>query len=444
MQGETEGGRSSGLSVEDVVWDASGREVRVSATLGGEELELHYASSERLYPGLDFLVPGLLLPAMRHGEQLSIPGGVSPRLLEATAQIQDVFNIWESVFRKVGIRAERLGTAPANRPAEGVACVFGGGIDSFHTLMRHREEITHLLYLHPQGEDPRARERALRRVREVAKATGKALIEVDTNFRQLSREHRIPWKYAHGPWIASAALLFQHVVGKVFVAGSTTSNYDNLRPQGTHPILDPLWSTERTSFYHDGCEVRRVRKAAEISGFAPAMKWLQVCDRTGGAGNCGGCEKCLRSMLNLQAAGALKRCQTLPDEIDPEAVRALDLTGYSESYFARENLRALKGTPGNEELVRALQDALERGAAIIAHSGYREENLERFRRRIRNLRQENARLKQRLRRQERRRRIRYQIADRIAELFLRIPGARYAAESVAKRLSTAGAKNPPY
>jgi hypothetical protein len=83
----------------------------------------------------------------------------------------------------------------------------------------------------------------------------------------------------------------------------------------------------------------------------------------------------------------------------------LDLSEYSESYFARENLRALERLGTEPDLVRALEEALHRGGRIIAHRGYKEENLDamRFkleasRRRAEKLRENNSWLKAKKRR----------------------------------------------
>lgn len=473
MQSRLRGeGPQSGPDATEITRSPSEREVSLATTFGDEEFGLSYTSNERFDGSPDFALPALLLPAMKLGAPLTLPGGVSRRLLASSGQVQDVFNMWESIFGKIEVRpgepSPRAATAP---PASGVGCVFGGGVDSFHTLMRHNEEITHLLYLHLDTDDPQVRERAERRVREVARLTGKALIEVDTNLRQVYREWRISWKFGHGPWIASAALLLQNLLGKVYVPGSTTSNYDNLRPQGTHPILDPLWSTERLAFHHDGCEVRRVVKAEEISSWDVAMEWLQVCNHGQGGGNCGRCPKCLRTMVNLQAAGTLERCRTLPHEIDLDAVRSLDLSEYSESYFARENLRALESSGRNEALAAALRAALDRGAAIIAHSGYKEERLEhrlkkhlrdierlqgrieRLHERNRSLRERNGSLQERARKlRERnqrlssafsgRERLRYALADWLVERVRRLPGSARALK-LAVRLLQKGEKRSP-
>lgn len=436
--------------IQRVEWEPQ----RVSALvmIGGEEYNVWIDANADLFQETDFLLPIALLPAMRAGTLLQLPGRVSPRLLSSLQQIQDIFSMWESIYKHIPVKVEARGTA-AER-GSGVACFFGGGVDSFHTTLKHYEEISHLIVLNRRVTGgPSVAENDIRRARKVAESLGKSLVEVETNLHAFSDQTRIPWQFYHGMWIASTALLLQHKFQKVLIPGSTTSNYDNLRPQGTHPILDPLWSTELVDFYHDGCEIRRVDKAAYIASHDVAMKYLQVCDRIRrGSNNCGYCEKCLRSMLNLKAAGALERCETLPNEIDPEAVRALDLSGYSASYFARENLRALERLGTELELVRALEEALDRGGRIIAHSGYKEENMDRIQSRLQaskhraeKLKENNSQLKARRRKLSRRNsklvrknqelalenaRLtthyssrRYRLADTVAQIVLRIPGA---------------------
>ena len=387
--------------VQRIDWEAD--KVSVSLVIGDEEYEVWISANEDLFQETtDFLLPIALLPAMKAGGALDLPGQISPRLLSSVPQIQDIFNMWESAYKHIPVNVQTREVS-AERGV-GVACFFSGGVDSFHTALRHQEEISHLIYLYLPHEDHLVVESSVRKVRATAEDMGKPLIEVDTNLREFARQTRQNWKYYHGAWIAGVSLLLQHKFRKVIIAGSGTSNYRNMRPQGTHPILDPLWSTELTDFHHDGCEVIRPDKAAEIAEYEVAMRHLQICDATRGSHNCGHCKKCLRSMLNLRAAGALERCETLPDEIDLEAVRALDLSEYSENSMAQDNLRALKRHGAEPELIEALEEALERGKVKIAHSGYREEDLSSMREIVNRLRPKVQETRQKL--QEARRELR--------------------------------------
>jgi hypothetical protein len=421
------------------VGEWSPRKVSASIVLDGKAHPVWIEASEDLFQGADFLLPVALLPAMKVGAPLRPPGKVSPRLLSSMREVQDIFSMWESLFERVPVEAEtREGIAER---ASGAACFFSGGMDSFHTLLRNQDEISHLIYLHrrPPNEDHSAMEASARRVRRIAEELGKSMIEVDTNLYSFAHEAHINWKYYHGAWIASAALLFQHMFHKVFIAASST--HEHLRPQGTHPVLDHLWSTEYMDFRHDGCEVRRVDKAAYIADFPVAMRWLQVCDATRGAYNCGKCNKCFRSMLNLKAHGVLERCETLPDEIDLEVVANLDLSSYTEHFLAQDSLKVLERRGTEPELTRTLKENLETSSHAIAHSGYADEQMDNALTRLRasskdlhNLKIENRKLEARVAdlTRERTRLLshyssrRYKLVDKAVETFLRIPGTRRA------------------
>jgi len=161
------------------------------------------------------------------------------------------------------------------------------------------------------------RAQASRAAREVARELGKNLIEVETNLRSFS-DSLVNWDQYHGSALASVGLLFQHLFGEVLIPASAT--YADLYALGSHPLLDPLWSTDITRFEHDGCEASRVDKSAYISNSETAMRLLRVCwSNPSSAYNCGRCEKCRWTMLNLHAAGALGRCRTLPKTLDPDA-----------------------------------------------------------------------------------------------------------------------------
>ncbi len=49
-------------------------------------------------------------------------------------------------LQRIGVDAEVRG-GPSDL-ASGIACFFSGGVDSFYTLLKHREEITHIIFVH--------------------------------------------------------------------------------------------------------------------------------------------------------------------------------------------------------------------------------------------------------------------------------------------------------
>lgn len=67
----------------------------------------------------------------------------------------------------------------------------------------------------------------------------------------------------------------------------------------------PMISTDALKFYSDGMEVSRLKKLEAIADWDFAQKYLQVCawDQEG---NCGRCEKCIRTMSELYSIGKLE------------------------------------------------------------------------------------------------------------------------------------------
>jgi hypothetical protein len=153
-------------------------------------------------------------------------------------------------------------------------------------------------------------------------------------------------------------LLSEHF-SRFYIAAAHSQ--DELLPAGSHPRIDPLWSTERLEFIHDGVEATRLEKITLISRYDVALKTLRVCYlNPKGAYNCGRCEKCLRTMIGLQLCGVLDRCTTFEEKLDPRRVAKLELISEDAQIYARQNLRALQTSGAYPELEEALRTALER------------------------------------------------------------------------------------
>ena len=338
-------------------------EASVSVDLkGGDPLIVRVRASEKIgrEATADALLPLLLFPAMRHAASLRLPEPVSPRLLGSIPKAQEILRCWfPKRYRRVAVEAEARKPEATNR-APGVGCFFSGGVDSFYTAIKRRQEITHLIFSPDFGvpaKDPAVRREAIESVRRAASSLGKPLVEVETNAMKFSYEARVGWAYYHGSALATIGLLLGSVLGKVYVP--STHSYDNLFPWGSHPLLDPLWSTEVVEIVHDGAEATRVEKTALISGNDTAMKNLRVCTNEEQTDiNCGRCTKCRRTVINLIAVGAEGRCDTLPSSLSPQEVRGMCFPDESYRSFGRETLEALRTLGTKPELVRALAAAL--------------------------------------------------------------------------------------
>jgi hypothetical protein len=221
--------------------------------------------------------------------------------------------------------------APA--PCNGVSLFFSSGVDSFYSLIMHRDEVDNLLLVHGFDlplADTDTFAQAEARAREVARLFGKRLIVLRTNMRW--ERPSVPvltnmrwewphvpcgWEMSHGAAMAAVAHALAPNHGKVYIASS--HSYADLHPWGSHPLLDPLWSSNSVKIIHDGGETR-INKLRALASYPEALARLRVCVESLGSHNCGRCEKCVRTMLGLRALG-IDACVAFPDTLTPRLVR---------------------------------------------------------------------------------------------------------------------------
>lgn len=302
-----------------------------------------------------------LLPAMKTGRRLHIDGELSRRFYDSLETVQDIYCSWEPSFRRVEISSTTL-QARAPQPSRGVGLFFTGGLDSFYTLLKHKDEITHLIFIHGIDfnlKDPVLRSQISEMLKNVSVHFGVELIEIEANLRDCSDVFDLDWNLSHGGGFAATAYSLTPLIRRIYMPSSFT--YAEMVPWGSHRVLDPLWSSEDLEFVYDGCEATRIQKAALIATSEIAMASLRVCfHNTRNTHNCGRCEKCLRTMVNLYAAGALEHCTTFPNRVDVRLIKRLSIFNELERGRIRENLRALENRPEAREIVRALTLVLNR------------------------------------------------------------------------------------
>jgi hypothetical protein len=310
----------------------------------------------------DFVLPATLLQAMSVGFPLNLAGAVDPRMLVRQEDVQRRVADSEPALRPVPVTAaERPSTGSHSH---GVATFFSGGVDSFYTLLRRRDEITHLIVIRGFDlalDDGSTWDRIVAMARRVGGELGLEVIEVETDAKEIASP-LVTWHWYHPCVLAAVAQALEQVAGRVLISAGHT---DHDLTRRLDPTLDPtwtapLWSTSRVELEICGADVTRLQKVERIADSELAMRWLRVCWREPREWNCGRCEKCIRTMLNLVACGALERCRTLPDQLDPEAVRALVLRDAHARIFARESLDRLRREGAGDELVAALDVALRR------------------------------------------------------------------------------------
>jgi hypothetical protein len=210
---------------------------------------------------------------------------------------------------------------------------------------------------------PLGREEAIRgrvsRLGAAAERFGLELCVVATNLRE-TRLREADWHdVSHGAMILSAGLALEGRFARLLVA--STKPYGALLPLGSHPLTDPLLSTESTRVVHDGGTRSRGEKLAVIADCAAALGALHVCYRGGDDANCGQCEKCVRTLLGLELMGRLAACPTFRGKsLDLGRVSRIFVGTNLLAYY--EEIAACASREGRRDIEAAVLHALRRSS----------------------------------------------------------------------------------
>lgn len=240
--------------------------------------------------------------------------------------------------------------------AKGVGCFFTGGLDSFYTLLTHQEEITHLVFVlgyDVPTESVFAKE-VVERLGLIARGLGKELVVLETDLRKTS-DRLIHWHMYHGCALAAAGQLLAPVIGKIYVPSTYT--YEDLSPLGSHPLLDPLWSTTDLELVHHGLEKDRPQKALLVGNSELARQHLRVCwENRHGQYNCGECEKCIRTLVEFAVGG--QTVESIPARFSLDDIERLPLDPRVTKFW-RASLTMAQQEQPNSDLTRAIEKRLK-------------------------------------------------------------------------------------
>ena len=301
------GGADEVLSVAEVLWADVPEAFAADAT-------------ERLDAWLLWLLPH----AFETGEDLVLEGPVDAELLRNAHELMEVWACWRPGKSPVRVTAEPADASEPRGARTGL--FFTAGVDSFFSLLHHDEmarlhpewnlrPVDDLIYV--EGYDiPLVNRTALDHKRaalqSVAQQTGKTLITLATNFRDtgLSLRKNTWGPRVHGPAVAASGLLLGHRWDTLLLSAAVA--YDEFDPWGSTCLTDPLCSTSATRVWHYGAGADRLRKIEFLALSDVAIDHLHVCWRDASERNCGACEKCFRTLLALDMAGARDRARTFP------------------------------------------------------------------------------------------------------------------------------------
>lgn len=208
--------------------------------------------------------------------------------------------------------SERLPDAGA--VGTGISC----GVDSLHSLANHHaseykgHNITHLAFnnVGSHGNGPKAHalfHSRMERPAEFAKEYGFELVVSDSNLMEvIPQDHFKTHTYSSMfPVFCLQKLYSVYLYASAgYRFNEFRLNQDGLICCGSYEMLSlPCFTNGSLKVLSEGLGKTRMDKLKKIIGYEPSYKYLNVCLLEGD--NCGRCEKCVRTILGLDALGAL-------------------------------------------------------------------------------------------------------------------------------------------
>ena len=206
----------------------------------------------------------------------------------------------------------------------GRALCFSSGVDSFWSLLRSGpwDELVFVRGFDVALTDTERGDQAEASVRAVAAELGARAVVINTNLRVHPLWANLDWQRAHGAALAAVGHTLTGHAGTFGISSSYPAVLD--LPWGTHPKLDPLWSSRALEVRHLGAELWRREKLRLIADEPLVQQHLRVCWEHRSPGiNCSACDKCLRTMCYLAQFEKLALFKTFDGDDLPARVDAL-------------------------------------------------------------------------------------------------------------------------
>jgi hypothetical protein len=329
-----------------VVWEELQRPpdplfIDVADASGGEEI-----------PADAFLLAAFPYACLQRERRLHIDAAACPMLVEGLHTVHAWWRYWEFAPSAMPrIEVARPAAAFPPRQHRRTTAFLSGGVDSLHMLRRNRMlyrrgdvgyiEDAILVHGFDIGKKKsRGAERdyfaaALGRLQPVADELGLRLVTCSTNLRHLPAPEGA-WLYQfHGAALAAMGHAVAARPGLLFLAG--TYDVPHMSYWGSHPCIDVNYSSQRLTLVHDGIRFSRLEKVQELVDWPAALDNMRSCtENPRGKLNCGECEKCIRTRLELLAAGCEQTRAFGRSAVEPDLVeRVIEITnGYQASCFA--------------------------------------------------------------------------------------------------------------
>lgn len=282
---------------------------RIDALVGGRRVWFT-SDDAKLAPAAEAFGSALLVPALRARRFLHAGDACA----EWVSNLPALTAAFRGLWYPDAPGAAALPHAHVRPPAAGTALCFSGGADSFHTLLAGGQRVDTLVYAVGYDVKLRERHRAAmvdRAVRLVAAEMGIRPVVIRTNVKRHPLVRATPWLHAFGGAVAALGHLLRDDVGTLVMSSNGLASTPP--DVSSRPETDPLFGSASLRIVHAAPTTTRLEKLRFLAGEPLAHRHLRVCWKNVGRDlNCGACEKCIRTMLALEACGGLERFSVFP------------------------------------------------------------------------------------------------------------------------------------
>ena len=338
------------MKVENFIKQTDVVKTRVSATVTWENCdrpqeEVFFETTAEFVEDLvinpDTWLLACTLPAMRYGEdRIAINASISPEIKDGLINAMRCLIDWHggatprrlkaqgnahlSNRKVIKIEAPRRTQPLLADRSNRAAGFFSGGINALAMVQdnhlnfspdhpRHIKDGILIDEISEKDISNNYYQNIVDAVSAIAKDAEVELIPVSTNayahFHDLDPEYSFWNREYIGSFLAAIAHAFAPRFSCVSIA--STHDYPNLEPWGSHPLLDPLYSSSGLQIRHENAALSRLDKTKLVGKWDVALKHLQVCNEKksykNGNYNCGRCNKCLKTMMAFLALGLLEQ-----------------------------------------------------------------------------------------------------------------------------------------
>ena len=195
--------------------------------------------------------------------------------------------------------------------------------------------------------------------RSIAADLGLRCVVVQTNLRSHPAYEPVSWERTHGGALISIAHLLRDVIGRVFI--SSSAHRSVTRAWGSDRRIDRYWSSTSLTVSHIGDNLWRHEKLERIAHHPLVRRYLRVCwEHLTAEPNCSRCDKCVRTMLTLDRAGALD----VSDRFEGGSIaERLDALPIARGPGNRREYMVMLENEADPRIAQALADLLERSPA---------------------------------------------------------------------------------